>query len=55
MVQWYDVEDGRYLELRGEHITVRPAADRDLAERFAGWIDTAVRRIREYEEEYERW
>jgi hypothetical protein len=53
VVQWYDLPDGRYLETRAEHITVRPAAAQDLAARFDGWIQHALQRLRE--DEYENW
>ncbi len=52
IVQWYDLPDGRYLELRAEHIDVRPATHQDLAARFNTWIERAVQRMRDdqYEE-----
>ncbi|MBO0853538.1 MAG: ESX secretion-associated protein EspG [Nocardia sp.] len=53
-VQWYDVtDDGRYLETRGEHITVRPVSAKDLAARFDGWIERELERRRE--DEYAPW
>ncbi|ATL67391.1 ESX secretion-associated protein EspG [Nocardia terpenica] len=47
VVQWYDLADGRYIELRHEHITVRPVSARDIAARFTAWIDRALQRERE--------
>ncbi|MBF4999773.1 ESX secretion-associated protein EspG [Nocardia sp. BSTN01] len=48
-VQWYDIPDGRYIETRGEHITVRPVDAGDLGVRFNFWIDCALQRLREDE------
>ncbi|ATL65163.1 ESX secretion-associated protein EspG [Nocardia terpenica] len=53
MVQWYDVPDGRYIELRTEHITVRPVGTQELTSRFAAWIENALRRLRD--DEGEEW
>jgi hypothetical protein len=53
-VQWHDIaDDGRYTELRGEHIIVRPTAPADLASHFTTWIDRVAQRFREAEED--RW
>ena len=48
---WYDIPDGRYTETRAENVTVRPVSAQDLAARFAAWINTAVDRLREDEDE----
>ncbi|MBU3062847.1 hypothetical protein KO481_15110 [Nocardia sp. NEAU-G5] len=48
-----DAADGRYLETRAEHITLRPAAPQDFSARFATWIDRARTCLRE--DEYESW
>ncbi|WP_024805463.1 ESX secretion-associated protein EspG [Nocardia sp. BMG51109] len=52
-VLWCDFEDGRYLQTRDEHVTVRPVGAQDLASRFDAWIDRAVQRMRE--DQYETW
>ncbi|MEV6137978.1 ESX secretion-associated protein EspG [Nocardia sp. NPDC051990] len=53
-VQWHDItNDGRYTELRGPHITVRPTTPADLATLFTTWIDRVTRRHREAAED--RW
>ncbi|MBO0852346.1 MAG: ESX secretion-associated protein EspG [Nocardia sp.] len=52
-LQWYDFPDGRYAETRGDHITLRPATAQDLSTRFTSWIDRALQRLREDEED--RW
>ncbi|AHH21066.1 EspG family protein [Nocardia nova SH22a] len=49
VVQWYDIPDGRYSEVRTEHITVRPASAQDLGTRFDAWIERALQRLREDE------
>ncbi len=53
MLQWFDAADGRYVEIRSENITLRPAAPQDLAARFGAWMDNILKRLRE--DEYERW
>ncbi|WP_227998850.1 ESX secretion-associated protein EspG [Nocardia australiensis] len=51
-VQWHDItNDGRYTELRGQHITVRPTAPTDLTTQFTTWIDRVTQRLREAEED----
>ncbi|WP_235747983.1 ESX secretion-associated protein EspG [Nocardia coffeae] len=52
-IMWCDFDDGRYLQVRGEHISIRPAVAKDLSARFGAWIENAVQRQRE--EQYERW
>ncbi|MET8775298.1 ESX secretion-associated protein EspG [Nocardia sp. NPDC004654] len=47
VVQWYDISgDGRYTELRGAHITVRPTTPADLTTQFATWITRALDHLR---------
>lgn len=46
-LQWYDLPDGRYLELHSRHITLRPAIPQDFTTRFTTWIDQARQRLRE--------
>ncbi|MFC9435066.1 ESX secretion-associated protein EspG [Nocardia sp. NPDC057030] len=46
VLQWHDITgDGRYTEIRGPHITVRPTAPADLTTHFATWIDRALERF----------
>ncbi|MFR9751421.1 ESX secretion-associated protein EspG [Nocardia sp. 004] len=50
-VQWYDItDDGRYTELTGRNISVRPTSPHDLAALFDTWIDRALRQIRDDED-----
>ena len=50
---WCDFDDGRYQQVRTEHITIRPATPKDLAARFNAWFEVARKRLRE--DEYDRW
>ncbi|MET8775840.1 ESX secretion-associated protein EspG [Nocardia sp. NPDC004654] len=51
-VQWYDIaEDGRYTEIRAQHVSVRPTTPADLATTFATWLDRAAQRLRDAEDE----
>jgi len=45
--QWFDAADGRYLETRTEHVTLRPATPQDLASRFTNWFDNAQSCLRD--------
>ncbi|PXX60284.1 ESAT-6 protein secretion system EspG family protein [Nocardia tenerifensis] len=52
VLQWHDITgDGRYTELRGSHITVRPTAPADLATQFTAWIDRARKRLEDARED----
>ncbi|WP_239004064.1 ESX secretion-associated protein EspG [Nocardia panacis] len=45
-LQWHDIsEDGRYTEVRAEHVTVRPTTVPELSAQFAAWFDRALQRI----------
>jgi len=52
-VAWCDFDDGRYLQVRADHITIRPATPKDLSARFNAWFESARQRLRE--DEYDRW
>jgi hypothetical protein len=52
-LHWYDLADGRYLEIRDEHVSIRPAGTTEIASRFAALIERALRRIRD--ERRETW
>nr|WP_198428280.1 ESX secretion-associated protein EspG [Nocardia bovistercoris] len=46
VMQWHDItDDGRYTELRGTHITVRPTTFADLGAHFTNWFDKAWQRL----------
>ncbi|MEV3963480.1 ESX secretion-associated protein EspG [Nocardia sp. NPDC050193] len=48
VLQWYDITgDGRYLEQRGNHVTVRPATVTEFTRHFSTWLDNAWRRLEE--------
>jgi hypothetical protein len=48
VLQWHDItDDGRYTEIRTQHITVRPTTPTDLATQFTTWIDRALKRLEE--------
>ncbi|MFG1792298.1 ESX secretion-associated protein EspG [Nocardia altamirensis] len=48
VLQWHDItDDGRYTEIRGPHVTVRPTTPADLATHFATWIERAMKRLEE--------
>ncbi|WP_330253515.1 ESX secretion-associated protein EspG [Nocardia sp. NBC_00565] len=51
-MQWYDIiDDGRYTELRGQHISVRPTTPDDITSQFTIWIERALQRLREAEQD----
>ncbi|WP_405161836.1 ESX secretion-associated protein EspG [Nocardia sp. NBC_01499] len=46
VLQWHDItNDGRYTEIRGPHITVRPTTPADLTTHFTTWLDRAQQRL----------
>ncbi|MFE3545660.1 ESX secretion-associated protein EspG [Nocardia sp. NPDC059177] len=46
VVRWFDVTgDGRYVETRGQHVTVRPGSREELTARFVNWVDRAGRQL----------
>ncbi|GAA5068473.1 ESX secretion-associated protein EspG [Nocardia callitridis] len=48
VLEWHDItDDGRYTELRGEHITVRPTVAAELSGQFANWLERANKRLAE--------
>ncbi|WP_063056992.1 ESX secretion-associated protein EspG [Nocardia salmonicida] len=52
--QWFDIlDDGRYLARRNrEQVQVLPATDGDLRTLFTNWIDRALSRLRERENDH---
>ncbi len=51
--RWFDFrDDGRYLMQRNrEHVRMTPAGSEDLTKLFTNWIDRALTRLREQEEQ----
>ncbi|MFE7721482.1 ESX secretion-associated protein EspG [Nocardia rhizosphaerihabitans] len=51
--RWFDfTDDGRYLMQRNrEHVRMSPAGSSDLTTLFTNWIDRALTRLREQEEQ----
>ncbi|MGI5216994.1 ESX secretion-associated protein EspG [Nocardia sp. CA-290969] len=47
-LEWYDITgDGRYIEHRGNHVTVRPAIPAEFTRHFTTWLDFAWNRLEE--------
>ncbi|MEV2219036.1 ESX secretion-associated protein EspG [Nocardia vinacea] len=46
ILRWRDItDDGRYTEIHGPHITVRPTTPADLAATFATWISRTLEHL----------
>ncbi|MEV4129702.1 ESX secretion-associated protein EspG [Nocardia sp. NPDC049707] len=51
VLRWHDItDDGRYTEIHGPHITVRPTTPADLAATFTTWINHTLEHLHESEE-----